>query len=721
MVQSKIVNNLNYSENSKLDADDKNHSSCMYVIPLYDNEYVVVLGKQRTHYAEHGVVYYPIYMLNPKHKIKAKIGVYEAEVSLATSLLDDEGDVDLLQLEDPLLFSYVNPTYLDTHGTHGDDLSAKTLTTQEIMDEVEKDLDENDEDDEDEEENNKSNTKKDTIEEIEVGPDASDLELDSDEDDDDDVFKIQKNLPKDEEPTIVNPDKPLVTSYNDVFEKDDPLPSLPSWPIETEAEAKKMRSEYKKTQSVQDNWVIQAMKNKHYKVHDNEGQGDCFFAVIRDAMAQLGHKTTVQKLRIYLSQQVDLTLFEQYKNIYDGIVVESKVYDDEIDNLEKTNKALKKQSEKTDKPQQQKDIIDEAMFVKKEYNKKKAQKGGTNELLNDFGFMKDIHNVDDLKAFVQTSNYWADHWAIMKMELFLKTKFLIIENTEDYNQMMRCTDTHEVVFEPQYYIIAGYVSDKHYVLVSYKDKKIFKFPELPFDVKKLVADKCMESPSGVFNRIADFRQFQSDLGMNVKDPDAITEDVQPVSIDLYDPELVLSFHGRSDKTKKPGVVAADKIPVSKRAEFSELNKKENYMWRRRLDDSWVGEGKMAAIFTTPDGKRWSSIEHYLLALPFKESHPAVYADFTADTDLGKDLAKAHDAIRKKKNKEGKHYDVWKKTSALDDSVRDAHRKEALRAKFTQNLDLKEILLATGRAKLVNYKQGQEPVADIALMELRGEP
>ena len=705
MVQSKIVNSVNYIEHSKLNLADKGHSSCLYIVPILGKNYLIVLGKQVTHHAKEGVVYYPIYLLTDKHKIKAKIGVYEADVSIATSLIDDEGDVDLTQLKEPLLFSYVDTPYLDKYGTSGEDLSAKTMTPEEIMKEIEEDA-------LDEEEEEEEKQKPEKMEEVDILPEDSDSDSDSE---DDDVFTIAKKK------ETLPPEKIMLT-FENVFTKEKNLPTLPTWTSETQEEAKIMRNEYKKSKSTEDSWYVKLLKNKNYTIHRNEGAGDCFFATIRDSFTQLGYLTTVQKLRAYLAQEVDEDIFQHYHAIYKEIEAETKILDNEMDKLEKTNVALKKQSDKTEKMEHQKDIVKEALHIKKEFNDKKVRKLGTADMIQEFGFIKNIQSVDDLRTYVQTSEFWADHWALNKMEILLKTKFIIIENTADPNQMLRCTEAHKEEFDPTYYILLAYYGNRHYELVSYKDKKIFKFGEIPFDIKKLVVDKCMEKSTGVFNRIPSFRQFQTELGIQLKPSDSSNSDDSTTanSAGLYDPLLVLSFHARSDQDKKPGMVPADNIPPAKRTEFSVLAGMKS--WRRRLDDSWVGDGKTSAPFTTEDGNRWSSIDHYLIALRFKESNPAVYTDFTADANLGKDVKKAQSSIVKKKKDgdkdDGKYYDVWKKTSPLDETILAAYRKEALIAKFTQNLDMKELLKATGMAKLEHYVPRNPPFVDTALMEVR---
>ena len=46
------------------------------------------------------------------------------------------------------------------------------------------------------------------------------------------------------------------------------------------------------------------------------------------------------------------------------------------------------------------------------------------------------------------------------------------------------------------------------------------------------------------------------------------------------------------------------------------------------------------------------------------------------------------------------------------------RLTAIIAKFNQNLDLKQVLLETKRAKLVHFIRGREPEVDTELMKLR---
>ena len=58
------------------------------------------------------------------------------------------------------------------------------------------------------------------------------------------------------------------------------------------------------------------MKNINYTTHDVESNGDCFFAVIRDAFKQIGYITTVSKLRAILSKNVTEDVFNEHRQLF---------------------------------------------------------------------------------------------------------------------------------------------------------------------------------------------------------------------------------------------------------------------------------------------------------------------------------------------------------------------------------------------------------------------
>ena len=63
-------------------------------------------------------------------------------------------------------------------------------------------------------------------------------------------------------------------------------------------------------------------------------------------------------------------------------------------------------------------------------------------------------------------------------------------------------------FKPKYYIIASYTGN-HYMLVTYKNKRLFNFGNLPFAIKELVMTKCMEGESGIYSLIPKFKKLKN--------------------------------------------------------------------------------------------------------------------------------------------------------------------------------------------------------------------
>jgi predicted NAD-dependent protein-ADP-ribosyltransferase YbiA (DUF1768 family) len=121
-------------------------------------------------------------------------------------------------------------------------------------------------------------------------------------------------------------------------------------------------------------------------------------------------------------------------------------------------------------------------------------------------------------------------------------------------------------------------------------------------------------------------------------------------------------------------------------------------WRRKLHDSWTD-----APFTL-DGKRWASVEHYYQGSKFRKQHPDFYAKFSLDSrdsEFNEDAAAAKTAGRKSKNKY-RPANINIDPDFYDGKRSHTERQQALKAKFEGNLDLKEALLLTGNAKLVNF-------------------
>lgn len=705
MVSSRLFDHLEirYEEKKQLDEKDKTHESALYVIELYDNEYVIALGNMRTEHSNIGCIYYPVYLISSKMRIKAKIGVFEVEQEKVISIVDDDGDIDLNKLGEPLLFSFATSEYLEKYGTKESVISSEKseenepskeqddTNKNEIKDQIQK---EEDEDEEEEEEDDAFNIPSAT-------PTAK---VDSDNNEDD------SNMTSDEKMT-----------YEKLFIIDDPLPTLSSWPTETEDNAKKMRQTYKANKSLQDNWVVRFMNNKEYKIHPNDGSGDCFFITIRDAFSQIGYKTTVSKLRQYLSQEVTPALYDNYKNIYDGIAFELKTTEEELHRLQGANSELKKQSVRTKDMDQQKEIINEAVKVKQDYLREKLTEGGSKELLAEFGFMKHIQSLDEFRTFVNTSEFWGDSWAISTMELLLSVKFIILEETDDVDSVIRCTQQNDEMgkyedYSPKYYILLGRTNNNHYELISYKDKKIFKFPEVPHDMKIKVVRACIErNENSYYAKMNDFRQFRIDTGLPESTQKEETYDSDQSA--LFDPSLVLSFHAKSDVKKKAGVVDADTVAIKRRNEFSVLNGIDQ--WRRKLHDSWA---ETPFNMHNTDKKRWNSVEHFTLAIPYKESHPALYEEFSDDSKsaISKDIQKARDALVKKGTKIGKYHQIAKEKDPLDPPVLEVHRKEALREKFKKDTEFGRLIKATNMAKLIIFQRNKAPIVDISLMEIRNE-
>jgi hypothetical protein len=457
---------------------------------------------------------------------------------------------------------------------------------------------------------------------------------------------------------------------------------------------------------------------------------------------------------------------------------------------------------------------------KEQFDKLKVQLRETRELIKEVEFMKGVDSLEKLRHVLQTVTYWADTWAIgvLEKELNMKVVLFSEESFEDgaYGNVLLCGQLNEDIpsFSPDFYILSCYTGN-HYKLISYKHKFIFGFEEIPYGVKILIVNKCLERNAGAYYVIPEFRELKRQLGIDADEgaplaavisisssssdssdssassatesPETETEKYIQKTLDL-DPGVVFQFHEKADLKKLPGKGSGEMFPTvgNKKSEtihtdYTMLSSMPQ--WRRKLDDSWMGVAKSpesgeeklgggeetqkeTGVFQTPDGHRWASVEHYFHASKFRKMNPDFYAQFALDGGVGgkggefsrnlklarlagepfgtlektsvkkseKDLATSaeelderYQVVMDKKKVSGggaaKEYKRDVRIKIDPDFFGGRHldeRKLALRAKFTQNMDLGVLLKETKRAVLRQYHLGREPVTDYSLMRVRDE-
>jgi predicted NAD-dependent protein-ADP-ribosyltransferase YbiA (DUF1768 family) len=276
------------------------------------------------------------------------------------------------------------------------------------------------------------------------------------------------------------------------------------------------------------------------------------------------------------------------------------------------------------------------------------------------------------------------------------------------------------IFTPEFYIIIDYTGT-HYKLISYKKKMIFKFGEIPYDIKKMIAEKCLETNAGPFGLIPDFKKFKAGLIKTVIKESKYDELSESKLRGLYDDDIVFLFYSKSNNKPLPGKGTGEKIPNDKLKDFVELSSISE--WRKKLSNFWVSKKPDGTISPfSLDNHNWASVEHYYQGSKFKKTFSSFYLSFSLDS--GSDLSKDPNMAKAAGGKTGTYKGELirpKEVSIDSDFLGKRQTKEMYAsqyAKFTQNEDLKQMLLATGDAKLTHFSRGSEPIIFNELMLIR---
>ena len=334
--------------------------------------------------------------------------------------------------------------------------------------------------------------------------------------------------------------------------------------------------------------------------------------------------------------------------------------------------------------------------------------------------MKKVHSLDDFKKLIKSCDFWANDWAISTLERILNIKLIVFNNDswkqDDKSNVLQCGLLNDEnlkeadSFEPQYYILVENTSSQ-YKLITYMNHKIFSFPQIPYGIKLLVSESCMRGDSGVYRIIPQFKKFNSDIG--VIEPSEIQEIEE--NNNLYDSDTVFQYYIKSNNKPLPGKGKGEKVPFGKEKEYSKLA--EITDWRRKLDNEYHSE-------FTLDQHKWYSVDHYYNAMKFKDTNPDFYLMFSLDSDskISKDISLARAAA----SKSGKHKGetLRSKNIKIDPTFfgnkEDSILENALYAKFTQNDEMKNILMNTKKAKLLHFQIKAPPIQSDNLMLVRSK-
>jgi len=467
-------------------------------------------------------------------------------------------------------------------------------------------------------------------------------------------------------------------------------------------------------------WVQEYFKSNNYNLEDNEGGGDCLFAVIREALKTVDKDISVTELRKKLSENVNEELYKNYKEKYDMVLSSIHDTDVKMKQLNKLNNELRDRLKQSKDREEQKLIVEQAKNVSEAYKRLKSELKISKEILGEFKIMKKVNSVEDFKKVIKTCEFWADDWAISTLERILKIKMILFSSESwkegDNKNVLVCGQIidnimkEEGVFEPQYYILADYTGN-HYKLITYMNHKIFNFPQIPYKIKLLISENCLRGETGAFKIIPQFQKFNSDLGIIEADDVEIIEE----SNNLYDKDIVFQYYIKSNNKPLPGKGKGEMMPFGKEKEFAKLA--EIADWRKKLDNEYPSEFEL-------DGHKWYSVEHYINAAKFKDTNPEFYLLFSLDSksNISKDINLAKSAG----SKTGKHKGeaLRSKDIKIDPTFfggKDEQALEsALNAKFSQNEEMKSILLNTDKAKLMHFQGSAPPKSSDTLMLVRSK-
>ena len=648
MVQSHLNSEIEYPEDRELDDYDINFNAQMWSYEIMGVEVYIALGQK---HSINNIDTFAIYLIKDD-VVDSKIGLFEVVDS--DTYRDSDGDIDINQLSKPLIFSFV------TKGLLEDSLEPSSSPSASLS----------------------SPTK-------ELSPSSPTKESSP--------SSLNKEVPS-------SPDKESTPKTEGIF-------TITKTKLSPLKEQTREMADMERETIDSGDWIAKYLENEHFTIKDVPGDGDCFFYVVTEALASIGKNISVQKVRRLLSEQVTDDMFQQYLMLYknttdevDKINIKSKQIKTKFDNY---TKQFKLSTNKTEQMQLQQ----LSLQTKEQYDNLRKEKQQQDILLQDFNFMEGVNTFDEFKDAIQKQTYYADDASIPIIESILNIK-VIIFSEECYDNgdcsVIQCgvTQNNKNDINPDYYVLACHIGN-HYKLIKFKERSIFKFPELFYTIRYRIVELCLEKGMGPFGQIKNFRDMKNQLLL--KEPESSPSLSQEVG--LFNPNIIFRLYYKAPQARKgPGGGQGEIIPIENKSEYAKLNKIKN--WRQVLSNMYQHE-------FICDKYRWLSIEHYIQGNKFKNQED-IYKEFTLESNsvLSKDpeLARYYGLGKMKNNKRVRPKEV-KLDPAYDES---AAYTSAIECKINQDDTFKQTLIETKDAKLLLQIARKPPREQIELMTIRNK-
>lgn len=112
MVVSKIDKSISYPEIKKVESEDIKKTSNLYQIEAKGVNIIIAIGTAKKMYENKNVTYFPLYLVKSNNGV-IQIGVYEIKTDELLDFVDEDGNLELEKINEPLIYVFVTKKMLE--------------------------------------------------------------------------------------------------------------------------------------------------------------------------------------------------------------------------------------------------------------------------------------------------------------------------------------------------------------------------------------------------------------------------------------------------------------------------------------------------------------------------------------------------------------------------------------------------------------------------------